>query len=114
MLFEALEHDLCEADEKIHQYYCEDLKRTAELLMANEKIAAADRAAILEKCEKGEYACDEDIRKDVAYAAYNARPADERRFSVSIESPAHTDAENKKQTLTREQRIAARYAGKNI
>ena len=104
---ETLEHN-------IHHYYCEDLKRTAEALMANEKIAAGDKAAILEKCEKGEYACDEDIRKDVAYAAYNARPADERRFSVSIESPAHTDAENKKQTLTREQRIAARYAGKNI
>ena len=52
--------------------------------MADENIKDEYYSSIISKCEKGEYGCEEDIKKDIAIAIYSSRPVQEKRFSVSI------------------------------
>lgn len=66
-----------------------DLKDYAESIMENEKIDKADYDKILEKCECGEYASNEEVMKDVAVAAFKMkeRPVFGARFSSPISKP---------------------------
>ena len=58
----------------------------AHALMDGEKIKDEFYQDILAKCQKGVYACEDDIKKDVAYAIYSSREAKEKRFSTAIPS----------------------------
>lgn len=97
------------AEAKVHEYFCADLKATAESLMSGEKINKEDYEAIVGKCNNGEYSDKEDIKRDVAFAVYNARPVENKQFSAPFSVPeTGRNVDAKQQRLTREQRIAAR------
>lgn len=66
-----------------------DLKAYAESIMENEKIEKADYDKILEKCERGEYASNDEVMKDVAVAAFKAKehPILGAKFSSPISRP---------------------------
>lgn len=66
-----------------------DLKAYAESIMENEKIEKADYDKILEKCECGEYASNDEVMKDVAVAAFKVKehPVLGAKFSSPISRP---------------------------
>lgn len=66
-----------------------DLKAYAESIMENEKIEKADYDKILEKCERGEYASNDEVMKDVAVAAFKVKehPVLGAKFSSPISRP---------------------------
>ena len=66
-----------------------DLKAYAESIMENEKIEKADYDKILEKCECGEYASNDEVMKDVAVAALKVKehPVLGANFSSPISRP---------------------------
>ena len=66
-----------------------DLKVYAESIMENEKIEKADYEKILEKCECGEYASNDEVMKDVAVAAFKVKehPVLGAKFSSPISRP---------------------------
>ena len=66
-----------------------DLKVYAESIMENEKIEKADYDKILEKCECGEYASNDEVMKDVAVAAFKVKehPVLGAKFSSPISRP---------------------------
>lgn len=66
-----------------------DLKAYAESIMENEKIEKADCDKILEKCECGEYASNDEVMKDVAVAAFKVKehPVLGAKFSSPISRP---------------------------
>lgn len=67
----------------------DDLKAYAESIMENEKIEKADYDKILEKCECGEYASNDEVMKDVAVAAFKVKehPVLGAKFSSPISRP---------------------------
>lgn len=66
-----------------------DLKVYAESIMENEKIEKADYDKILEKCECGEYASNDEVMKDVAVATFKVKehPVLGAKFSSPISRP---------------------------
>lgn len=66
-----------------------DLKAYAESIMENEKIEKADYDKILEKCECGEYASNDEVMKDVAVATFKVKehPVLGAKFSSPISRP---------------------------
>ena len=66
-----------------------DLKAYAESIMENEKIEKTDYDKILEKCECGEYASNDEVMKDVAVAAFKVKehPVLGAKFSSPISRP---------------------------
>lgn len=66
-----------------------DLKAYAESIMENEKIEKVDYDKILEKCECGEYASNDEVMKDVAVAAFKVKehPVLGAKFSSPISRP---------------------------
>ena len=82
--YDEIKKNLEAAESKLFAYHCAELKATAVGLMADENIKDEYYSSIVTKCEKGEYGCEEDIKKDIAIAIYSSRPAQEKRFSVSI------------------------------
>ena len=82
--YDEIKKNLEAAESKLFAYHCAELKATAVGLMADENIKDEYYSSIISKCEKGEYGCEEDIKKDIAIAIYSSRPVQEKRFSVSI------------------------------
>ena len=82
--YDEIKKNLEAAESKLFAYHCAELKATAVGLMADENIKDEYYSGIVSKCEKGEYGCEEDIKKDIAIAIYSSRPAQEKRFSISI------------------------------
>ena len=82
--YDEIKKNLEAAESKLFAYHCAELKAFAVELMADENIKDEYYSSIVSKCEKGEYGCEEDIKKDIAIAIYSSRPAQEKRFSVSI------------------------------
>lgn len=77
-----------------------DLKAYAESIMENEKIEKADYDKILEKCECGEYASNDEVMKDVAVAAFKVKehPVLGAKFSSPISRPTFSINGTKSET----------------
>ena len=77
--------------------------------MSNENIKEEYCKDIMAKCEKGQYSCEDDIKKDIAIAIYSSRPAQEKRFSFTIpveqKQGVSSYNENKKKTVTAAEKI---------
>ena len=82
--YEDLKQRLSAAESKLYAIHCAELKAIAVDLMSNENIKSNYADEILSKCECGKYSCEDEIKKDIAVAIYSSRPAQEKRFSVSI------------------------------
>lgn len=109
--YEEIKSRMFAAEAKVWKHFCDELEMKACEMMKDEKINEEDIHIIKEKCQKGEYSAEEEISKDVAYAIFKARPAQNKRYAtgLSVEKPV----ENKnKNTMTREERIAARCGKK--
>lgn len=97
-----------EAEAAAHGFVVEKLKSFAVSIMANEKIAKEDYDRIVADCD-GKYTTEEEIKRDVAYAIFNSRPAKQEQFGVPIvTTPKLNEGESNKSYMTREERIAAR------
>lgn len=109
--YNDLKQRLNAAEEKLESYRCEELKKWALNLMCDENIKPEFYKEIVDKCCKGMYSCEEDIKKDIAIAIYTSRPNQERRFSVSIPVSDESGKEQKKRKLTPAEGIR-QYLGK--
>jgi len=97
-----------EAEATVHGFVVERLKSFAISIMANEKISKEEYDCIIADCD-GKYTTEEEIKRDVAYAVFNSRPAKQGQFGVPIVTAPKLDAgESNKSYMTREERIAAR------
>ena len=97
------------AEALVAQFKSEKLKAFAVSIMTNEHIAKEDYDRIIADCDAAKYACEEDIKKDVAYAVFNARPTGSAGVSMPIvTTPSVDDGSADMSHMTREQRIAAR------
>ena len=97
------------AEALVAQFKSEKLKAFAVSIMTNEHIAKEDYDRIIADCDAAKYACEEDIKKDVAYAVFNARPTGSAGVSMPIVTiPSVDDGSADMSHMTREQRIAAR------
>lgn len=96
------------AEALVSQYKSEKLKSFALSIMTNEHMSKEDYDRILADCASMKYACEEDIKKDVAYAVFNARPTGSSGISMPIVTAPSMDEGKDTSNMTREQRIAAR------
>lgn len=106
---------LAEAEGKLFTIHCGELKCKMAELMNGEDIIDEDRKSIEMKCDKGEYACDEDLAKDVAYAVFKARAQFKEKMSAFSMPIANQSAkiETDNKPMTRADRLAKYAAGKN-
>lgn len=103
--YEEIKTKLASAEAKLYAIHLAELKQCAIELMCNETIKSEFSEEIIAKCESGKYSCEDDIKKDIAIAIYSSRPAQEKRFSVSIpmtetvevksEKPKHVSSADK-------------------
>lgn len=107
---ETLKSRLVELEQIIEGRRRSDLRAYAVQKIGSDKIAEADFASITTKCEQGEYATQEDVDKDIAYAVYKSRPQSEEHLNISI--PPVGMGESQKIPMTRAERIAARNGNK--
>lgn len=101
--YEDIKHRMCEAEAKLEKYRCGELKAAACKLMECEQIKDEFYKDIMDKCCDGTYKCEDDIKKDVAFAIYNSRTVKEKRFSTAIPSIEIGSSESK----TRKREITA-------
>ena len=109
--YEEIKTRMQAAEAKLQSQFCSDLKMRAIELMSSENIKDEDRTTIEDKCLSGAYSCEEDLKRDIAYAIYSARPAKTERYSVGIVAPTSVDPQQKEKdlsTMSREERIAER------
>lgn len=100
------------AEKKVFEYFCNDMKNRAVSMMENERINKEDYDSIVAKCSEGKYSTEEEIKRDVAYAVYSARPVGQGRYSAPITAPATKTVAVETQGMTPAERIAARCGQK--
>lgn len=106
--YEEIKGRMEQAEAKLFGYYCDQLVEQAKDIMCGITVSEESYASIIEKCEKGEYECNEDLEKDIAYAAFKSRPAKEVKFSAPLQPQAEIITQINKKPMTREERIAER------
>lgn len=82
--YSVIKEKLAAAEAKLEDYRCKELEACARGLMDGEQIKDEFYNEIIDKCCKGNYACEDDIKKDIAFAIYNSRQAKEKRFAAAI------------------------------
>lgn len=116
--YESIKCELAQLKEEKFKAECDRMKSLACKMMEEDAVSEEDRKAIEMKCETGEYACQEDMVKEIAYAIYKANgtkvQTNKNNFSVPIafEDKGVKSDKNKTQ-LTRESRLKNYAAGKN-
>ena len=104
------------AESKLFSIHCEELKEKAVVLMSSEKISKEDKEAIEQKCEQGLYATEDDLIRDVSYAAFkshlSAKSATQYQAGI-VSTPQVKQEINKNQNKPedRAKRIAEYAAG---
>lgn len=97
------------AEITVWEHFCEQLKHLAEEKLGCEEIANEDRDQILMKAGKGEYANEDELDKEIAYAVYkNRKPASHTKWEhFNVDIPATHGGEESK-PMTRQERLASK------
>ncbi len=108
--YDSIKQRMEAAEKTVWEHFCGDMKRLAmEKLECECDIATEKRDEIIMKASNGDYACEDDLVKDIAYAAYLGRPEKQggshtswEHFNVNVP----TESKDAHKSDSRQERLA--------
>lgn len=98
---------MTEAEKFVHESQVKAMKEFAMSAMSNENIDEEMKNNIVAKCERSEYASEQNVLDDIAIAIYRSRKSAPETFSAPIVTSTIVE-ENNSKPMTRAERIKAR------
>lgn len=105
--YDSIKDRMEKAEKTVWEHFCDKMKNLAISKMSCEDIANEDKEKIIMEASSGNYADEEALDKDIAYAVYKNRAGKSHtrweHFEINLESK---DSDAKSQPMTRQERLA--------